>query len=373
MKKYLGIVCALVLAVSLLMMPAAPVAAAPGDVELQTVGNATAEYSTEQAYSLDYSVKLYVENGEVDWAEVSIPVDIAIEEIYDLSFWEYIDSYSTKGNVANVNLGIDCDGDGFEADVAAWHLTHDPEVLGNDTFLVLERTECYGTWAPGKGTWNEVDLLGTLNAWSVKVDGVSWQDGANSLTEVVENLPYGRIESDDRVKVIQIVIGGSGNWLDETAYVDDITINGVLYDLEPSAVVGVTAVSEEAEIGLSVSPTFIDFQDITSGLGVSGQALTVSNIGNVPITVDAEIIADTFFDEGYTEYFYTAALRLSGSPSNKAANPTSFGSWAHLDFLGDGSIEVKGYKPVATALQCPSPINADTTYTGTVVFWAEQQ
>ena len=51
------------------------------DCILESEGDGTAEWTTDQAQIGSYSVELYVSDGTTDWAEVSIPVDIAIEEI----------------------------------------------------------------------------------------------------------------------------------------------------------------------------------------------------------------------------------------------------------------------------------------------------
>jgi hypothetical protein len=136
--------------------------------------------------------------------------------------------------------------------------------------------------------------------------------------------------------------------------------------------VSMTAASEEAIIGISVSPTSINFGAVTSGATVAGPALIVSNIGNVGILVDADITADTFFNDADRLYFYTAALRLQGGPSDKVGAPTSFGAWVHQNLFGSNPIEVTGSRSLTTGLQCPPEIKAATTYTGTVVFWAEQ-
>lgn len=143
--------------------------------------------------------------------------------------------------------------------------------------------------------------------------------------------------------------------------------------------VSMTAESEEAEIGISVSPTFIDFQTITSGEKVAGDALTVKNTGNVRITIDADITDDTAFgvsEDNEDLFFYTAALRLGGEPSEIWQSPTSFGSWTLIQPeggpLGDKPMWANESRPLTTGLECPLVIEAGITYTGTVVFWAEQ-
>ena len=143
--------------------------------------------------------------------------------------------------------------------------------------------------------------------------------------------------------------------------------------LNISSSVSMTAASEAAVIGISVSPTSIGFGAVTSGATVAGPALTVTNTGNVGILVDADIAADTLFND--QDYFYTAALRLNECPSDKARESpdlTQLGSWAHDDFLGTDAIIVGRARSVTTGLQCPTQIKADTTYEGIVVFWAMQ-
>ncbi|MBA7560337.1 hypothetical protein ES708_01962 [subsurface metagenome] len=139
---------------------------------------------------------------------------------------------------------------------------------------------------------------------------------------------------------------------------------------ESAGAVSMTTASEEAVIGISVSPSTIDFGAITSGVTRGGPSLTVANIGNVPVAVDAEIIADTFFDDASTKYFYTAALKLNEVLCSGVLSDLG-GTWA-ATILGLDSIAVGQSGSVSTKVVCPSPIKAATTYTGTVVFWAEQ-
>lgn len=393
MKKLLIAVLAVAMAVSMLAVPAV-VSADLGDGELSASGNGTAVWSTEQVHSGDYSAKLYVVDGSTGWAEVSIPVDIAIEDITELKFWEKIDLLGASGWDVNVILGVDCDGDGvFDSDVIDWHIgsgQHTLAALAGDSFVEMDgwggmtsglfATPVTYAGLSGDVDWTEVDIANvTYGWWTVKADGTGFAYfgtmAGGSFTDYLAWLDGGDddglIDKGMRVKVVKLVIGGSGMWVNEVAYVDDVTINGVPYAIEPpSSAVGMTAASEEAVIGISVSPTSIDFGAITSGASVSGPALTVANTGNVGIIVTADIVADTYFNGDL--YFYTAALRLNGWASDQHLTPTSFGSWIHQNLFGSDPIEVTGSRPVLTGLECPQEIKADTTYTGTVVFWAEQ-
>ena len=159
MKKLVGVLLTLAVAVSLMAMPAVT-SASPG-IGLNAVGSATAEISTATYVSPNNSVKLYVKDGSVDWAEVSIPVDIALEDINVLSFWERVTLYTTSGWDVNVVLCVDADNDGtFEADVAGWHVTdsHNATLLGGDSFIEMD-----GALGPLSGalSWTQVNALTT--------------------------------------------------------------------------------------------------------------------------------------------------------------------------------------------------------------------
>jgi len=258
-KKKLSILIALVMAISLCVAPA--VASANPGIGFHTVGNAVAGLSMEQAHSPDYSVKLYVVDGKVNWAEVSIPVDIPIEDIYELSFWEKIDLLGASGWDINVILGVDCNDNGvFDSDVIDWHIgsgSHTTAALAGDSFVEMDGWGgmTSGDFVPpvtygglsADVNWTKVDVINdvTYGWWTPTADGtkfahfgsmvggrfedyLAWLDGAED---------NGLIDKGDRVLCVKLVLGGSGMWMDEIAYVDDVTINGDTYDLEPPPVV----------------------------------------------------------------------------------------------------------------------------------------
>lgn len=203
------------------------------------MGDATAEWSTEQKCLGVYSVKLYVDDGTHDWAEVSIPVDIAIEEITSLSFCEYIDSYGINGWDVNVVLGVDCDGDGFEANVAEWHVVfpHNPSMLGDDSFVEMDGAL---GGSPPTGDWHVIDAFSTSQWWTPDVAGTGFATFYNNFASFLAWLDTGsddsRVDIGDRVKVLKLLIGGSLNWNDETAYVDCAIINSVTVLEDPPRV-----------------------------------------------------------------------------------------------------------------------------------------
>ena len=212
---------------------------------LYAVGNATAEWSSDQAHSGSYSVKLYVENGTVDWAEVSIPVDIALKDIAELKFWEFIESDNPNRLSVKVLLGVDADGDGdFDADVAEWHVGTNKwnlTALNGDSFVEMEGS----VGGPTTGIWTETDTLSIAQWWTPHERGLGlattntymfgfYDSFANFVNVFLPDVTQTSLipDADARVKCIKLVIGGLGNGMNETAYVDDLNLNSEIYNLE---------------------------------------------------------------------------------------------------------------------------------------------
>ncbi len=137
---------------------------------------------------------------------------------------------------------------------------------------------------------------------------------------------------------------------------------------EPGADAIMTITNIYSVIGISVAPEEIEFGEINAGVTKTVDPITVTNTGTLNIDVDAELTADTAYnDDGHL--LYTKALRLAGLPSDKADAPTEFGSWTATD-LGLVNVAPTDSPEVTTALICPAEMHPDTEYTGTLVFWA---
>lgn len=362
MKKIFGILFATVLAVSLILVPAV-VSASPG-IELNAVGDGTAQISTATAHSPTHSARLYVKDGSVDWAEVSIPVDIALKDITELKFWEYIASYAPNGWSVNVALGIDADGDSvFEADVAEWHVGSNAwtlAALNGDTFVEMDGV----SGNPATGSWSETDALSVAQWWTpdnsgagfAKSDAYPWTFYGSLADFVGLFLPDTNqtsliTDADARVLCVKLLIGGSGSWMDETAYVDDVTINGVTYDFEPTSSVGLTTDVPDI-VAISASPTSIDFGTLYPGETSATFDITVENIGTHEVDVDAYVYeAGLFYDN----------LQLSIG--------TGWYIWSYwtsiITDLAMGDSEL-----VYTRLPVPSDYTPSGTETATLIFEA---
>jgi len=241
-KKIFSILFALVLVVSMSLVTAVPAAAVdPGDVELSTVCDGTAEWATEQAHSGSYSVKFHAENWGEDGFAVGIPVDIPLNEIAELSYWRNGVSFPAGWDYAPpaVLLCIDANNDGkldFGTQEAlevmfAWEKS---SLLGDDAILGIE-----GDWVETDIGWIKVDVLAKSWLWG----GAWWFDktgwsGWVTCPSLQVFTGFGTsdtgypcpIDPTDNVMLVAIAGGNP----DGDVYVDDITVNEVMYDLEPA-------------------------------------------------------------------------------------------------------------------------------------------
>ncbi len=206
MKKIFSILFALVLACSFSLIPAVPVSANPGGVELVAIGDSTAEWTTEEKYAGDYSVQLSMRGGWWDSPNNNAEVQISITgkpKISDITSWSYRTISPDKYTVP-IELNLDTTGDG-EIDKALYATK-----AGDTPEGWFEVNQDTGHWWYGAGSpdnWAELQAYVAghyLDATLVRVD-----------------LGYGPLGSNQAID----------------AYVDDftLTVNGITttYELEP--------------------------------------------------------------------------------------------------------------------------------------------
>jgi parallel beta-helix repeat protein len=191
-----------------------------------------------------YGNTLHVADGATQWAEISIPVDIPLSEISELTFWQMIKSYGASGWDVNVILGIDANNDGaFTADVAGWHIGSNAwtlTALNGDTFIEMDGP----AKDPTTNVWKEINALTTAQWWTPDQSGAGFAKSdtypwtfygtfADLINVFIPDSTQTSLIPDAsvHVKVIMLVIGGSGSWVDETAYLGSLTINGETYYL----------------------------------------------------------------------------------------------------------------------------------------------
>ncbi len=141
----------------------------------------------------------------------------------------------------------------------------------------------------------------------------------------------------------------------------------VVSGTEPGPEATMTITNTYSVVGVSVSPSDIDFGEIHPGETMTGDTITVTNTGTLNIDVDAVLAADTKYDAD--NYLYTRALKLNEVFSDRHSIPTEFGAWTATD-LGLVDIAPGSEPGLTTELVCPSEMYPDTEYIGTLVFWA---
>ncbi|MBA7615971.1 hypothetical protein ES703_23261 [subsurface metagenome] len=270
-RKISSFIFALLLVLSFSLM-AAPVAvsANPGGMEFVTSGDATAEWSTEKAYAGDYSVKLYAASYQAgDAAAVSIPFGaIQFDQITELSYWKYIESFEDAqwGFNPLVILGIDANGDGvldFDIEDALLYSNEANPQLGDDAILVIESTTGIAPYLTEPDTdWGEVDVLvgdplhprhPGNEGYPLVMIGFDKNGWLGEVYHWADFVGFGPIDTTDNVKLVVLALDCPSN---QTVYVDDVTINGVLYELEPATAVSIDLTVDSAIVDPDGVATF---------------------------------------------------------------------------------------------------------------------
>ena len=236
---------AVLLAVVLALVPlmAGPAGAAPDStLALDTTGSAVAEWSTAEVHVGDYSVHLKttgaVHSGDEGRIVIALPSGTTLGDIQSISWW----TYAVGGYPPHVDITLDVNGDGVVDDedmLTAEMAYNNADGKELDEGLV----PAYGEWLQtfelsaddgfgqiGNGTMLWVTKMGAGNddaPWGTLQD---WKDGVVA-NDPGADLPGGTtISASAPVLALEIEID---NWvLQSEAYLDDITINGVVYELE---------------------------------------------------------------------------------------------------------------------------------------------
>ena len=311
MKRKLSILIALVLAVSLMVVPAA-VSAGPGpSIGFWQPGDpaagSTVEYSDAQSYSPTYSVYLKALKSESptdDNKEIYVGEPTGVTDLNSLtnvSFWYY-----AVGGSDPVPPEID-------VWLASGDYDYGPPPTGDNEWLLGQFPEVttFDTW---------VEVPHSAITWIRATGGHIYGDGSDGLTAAKIDL------GTYRVLAIGIQVGGPATRHqnragDQEFYVDDLTINAITYDLAPPSTVGLTVVNPQIT-SISVIPTSIDFGTLLPGESSDVTTLTISNIGSVDVRVDTLIMeTGTFFADNLWLDTYLA-INYSFDPLNVGGSAT---------------------------------------------------
>ena len=142
------------------------------------------------------------------------------------------------------------------------------------------------------------------------------------------------------------------NWVVQTkAVIDDIKINGVTFDFEPSSSASVESVVRDPVISIMVDPTSVDFGTIIRGRDSDPVTFAVTNVGEVEVDITTEILGTgkAFYDS----HFYVVS-------------PTVLVKDWTRDDLGIGEVTDPAFY-----LSVPSTETIGN-YDATLIFWASE-
>ena len=303
-RRVFSILFVLLLVLSLSLVTAVPAGAqgAPiGDPFFTTSNEGTVEWSTEQPNVGEYSAKLYIPPYDplrlYDEARVVFNYGGDLNSITGVSYPSYVIGGNDGTLYPSVVLAVDIDDDpevdawvvqftplpNHEPSENAWetivfddnspvHVAGDRAELGALTGQVTDRYAPYTTDTTG------TDTLGSLKAES------GW--GEFTVLEV------------------KVFMGAFTNLTQEmTAYVDDITINGVTYALEPEvATLTIVEQPTETTAGAVITPPVTVKAEDGSNNAIPGQSVTASlqagegTLSGVPTQVTDDSGIATFDD-----------------------------------------------------------------------------
>jgi len=244
-RKIFSILFAVVLVCSFSLMTAVPVGAAdPGGLELVAKGDCTAEWTTEKAKVGSYSAKLTLPTGTMPpgTKNAEIQIDVSGQGLtlaaMEWSYWTWTPP-DMESYVPRVSFYADLNGDGVADKIVGGNINSAPT------------TEEWYQVTPE--LWK--DYSGGFYVWKEDGTGFAFAVGADPWAKAVEM--WGEAE------IVRVDLGydfcGTNGFI--TAYVDDLTINGVPYDLEAyqpgteasGGVTGDTATLDATAAGLLVN------------------------------------------------------------------------------------------------------------------------
>ena len=203
--------------------------------DIEKLGSSNAEWSTEQAYTGTYSAKLITPNGAggQDFAGIDSFFDVFVDlnSITNLSYYRKVTQYTTNGWSPIIILGIDANNNGiFEADPLAWESTFNVSYLGGDSFIQCEATNGLGST---DGSFVYVDAFNNFKCYTPKTDGSGFYWDVYEPLSYYQTHSVGIVDPTDKVTMVKVEIGGSTNFNNEIAYVDQVEMNGKIIIDEP--------------------------------------------------------------------------------------------------------------------------------------------
>ena len=324
MNKSIKKTMATVLMSALIILTATLAMASPGDYYFTTGGDGVAEPRSPGMGS-DNCVRLWIPgNGDIDDdGKVRMYYSGNLGTLEEVTYWSYVVGYSGELH-PYVVLDIDTDTD----DVA-------------DMWVVQWEVESYPP--TGENTWIQTTFDDSSRIHVPGLAGFGQQD-AKTLGDLKAESGW----TDYEVLEVKLMIGMWAITEPLEAFIDDVTVNDLLYDFEPKSSTSLESTVRDPIISIMVDPTNIDFGVIVRGQNSDTVPVTVTNIGEVSVDVTTEIV-------GPDKSFYDLYLYTNGDLANV---------WtATIDVDLDANLDLTLKPPI------DAPVG---TFDATLIFWAEE-
>jgi hypothetical protein len=195
-------------------------------------GPGSARWAKGDAQNGKFALSLHVADGTDRVVAAVIKTEVSLDAIQSLTFWKQLLSFATGWDPV-ILLGIDLNDDGkYRAKDFKWQYSspgYQANLLRNDTFVQCEAA------APPAGTdpgFVQVDVMADFACYNPAANGIGYGSHYGSLAD------YGAAEIDGipvdaTVRVIKVVLGGSSNFVNVSALVDVLQLNGITILNEP--------------------------------------------------------------------------------------------------------------------------------------------
>jgi hypothetical protein len=366
LKKKLGILIAMVMTVSLCLVPAVSAAAGTivlgGDVATASGAQGTTDKSHMGSGCWEVAPAAGIPEGKMQiyMSPTTFPFSslgsFTIDEIQSISYWT-----NKPVTTYDFYLAIYTEPDLVD-DTTGWYgyrLNAEPYY----SRALSEPVDVWNKWNTDAGT-NQLTFFDTAKTaggygfygqpslQDLQGGTINWHDYDAAYSD--QEIDYGA----ETVKYISFQTGSGTNDLLLGGCIDEIEIKleggaSLIIDLEKDIVSSTLGAELEEITAISVTPSIIDFGTITPGTPQEGADIVVENIGTVTVDVSANLdpLTGTVFN----------FMKLGG-----AYSPAYSGTWVDkiLNLLPSNS------EILTTALDVPLTYSAQGEETATLIFIA---